>query len=570
MSVAKMFRETASKYPNKTAFIFEDTKWTFSQLDEYSSRVANHLKNSGVKHGEAVALLMENRPEYVATWLGCAKLGVVCALINFNLRSSTLLHCIEASGAKILICGKELSEAVAEVQNEASDIPVLVSGLGENATSTNGMVNLDLMLQSSSNTCPDEINATGTSDILLYIFTSGTTGMPKAAITTNAKHLEQKILLRPHSGITSKWIIYSCYLRLHINTKGYLSAMLPALLFGCGVVIRKKFSASQYWIEAKKHNCTASLYIGEICRYLLNTPPKPEDKTHKVRRMVGVGLRPQLWEEFVERFNNPTILEFYGATEGNIGLVNLVGKVGAIGHLSVVFPKLLPFLLVKTDPDTGEYFRDKNGVCIPSKPGEAGEVVGIIKEIIPGIKYDGYLDKKAAQKKIIKDVRTKGDSAFASGDILVMDELGFLYFQDRTGDTFRWRGENVSTMEVEAHVSRIVGGMDIAVFGVKVPGCEGAAGMAAIADPEGTVEVASLLEGVKKVLPPYARPTFIRICKKIDLTGTFKIKKVSLKKEGFDPSVVSDPLYCLDSRQTQYLPLTDDLHQKILHSKAGF
>ncbi|CAL4182209.1 unnamed protein product, partial [Meganyctiphanes norvegica] len=349
-------------------------------------------------------------------------------------------------------------------------------------------------------------------------------------------------------------------------------AIFSNLIYGTLLRIRDHNGADQMTntVESKDLLCAAALYIGEICRFLLNKPPKPEDKTHKVQFMIGIGLRPQLWVEFVARFNIPKVLEFYGSTEGNIGLANLVGQVWAIGHLPVLFPKLMPFLLIKKDPQSGGYLRDKNGLCIPCKPGETGEVVGITRELFPGVRYDGYVNRKAAQKKIIKDVRKKGDSAFTSGDMLYMDELGFLYFQDRIGDTFRWHGENVSTMEVEAYISKIVEGKDTAVFGIKMPGCEGAAGMAVIADPEDSLDIADLLQEIKKVLPPYARPVILRICNKIDLTGTFKIQKVSLKKEGFDISVVSDHMYFLNTQQTKYLPLTADLYQNILQSKVGY
>ncbi|KAB7496745.1 Long-chain fatty acid transport protein 1 [Armadillidium nasatum] len=267
--------------------------------------------------------------------------------------------------------------------------------------------------------------------------------------------------------------------------------------------------------------------------------------------MFGNGVRPQIWNEFTERFNMPRIAEFYGATEGIANIMNIEGKPGACGFLSVLFPMFYPARLIRVDPETGEAIRDSRGLCIVCKPGEPGEFVGKIRDTPLG-DFHGYADKKASEKKVIHDVFQKGDSAFASGDILEMDEFGYVYFKDRMGDTFRWRGENVSTTEVEGVVSMVAKHKDAVVYGVEVPNTEGRAGMAAIVDPEKEVD----MDKLSKELPTY-------------LARTFKLKKVALLKEGFNPQEIKDQIYFLDAKKKAYVPLTEELYKKIMDGKAG-
>ena len=302
-----------------------------------------------------------------------------------------------------------------------------------------------------------------------------------------------------------------------------------------------------------------------MCRYLLAQPKQPSDTQHCVRLAVGNGLRPLIWEAFQKRFQLPCIAEFYGATEGNVGLINTVGKVGACGVLSVVLSSLSPVCLIKVDPDTREYIRDSNGFCVRAGPNEQGEIVGRIEKMMVR-RFDGYENEKATQKKIMRNVFKPGDAYFLSGDILRMDEEGFVYFCDRTGDTFRWKGENVSTTEVESIMANILQLRDVVVYGVEVPGMEGRAGMAAIvdSDDEKKVNLDNLAQQLYLSLPSYAVPVFIRLIKSADLTGTFKLQKVRLRNEGFSQEQVSDPLFVLERGQKAYIPFTPDVYQQVV------
>lgn len=306
-----------------------------------------------------------------------------------------------------------------------------------------------------------------------------------------------------------------------------------------------------------------------MCRYCLSTPEQSTDTTHNLRLVFGNGLRPQIWPQFVKRFNIPRVAEFYGATEGNANIVNIDSTVGSIGFVSRILPQVYPISIIKADPDTGEPIRDKNGLCQECKPNEPGVFIGKITAN-PSRSFLGYVDKKASEKKIVRDVFRKGDSAFLSGDILLADERGNLFFVDRTGDTFRWKGENCSTSEIEAQVSNEAGYRDCVVYGVEIVNVEGRAGMAAITDPERTLDLKALGDNLRKSLPTYARPQFIRILEKIDMTGTCKLKKVDLQKEGFDPNLIEDKIYFLNAKTQEYEALTIEVFNKIQNQELRF
>uniref|UniRef100_A0A3B4Z399 Arachidonate--CoA ligase n=1 Tax=Stegastes partitus TaxID=144197 RepID=A0A3B4Z399_9TELE len=513
-TIPKIFAETVQRHGDKTALIFEGTgeRWTFRQLDEYSNRVANLLLERGFREGDVVALFMENRSQYVGLWLGMAKIGVEAALINFNLRLEALVHCVTISNAKAVIFGSELID-----------------------------------------------------DRLFYIYTSGTTGMPKAAIVVHSRYYRMAALVYYGFRMTSDDVLYDCLPLYH--SAGNIVGVGQCLIHGMTVVIRKKFSASRFWDDCVKYNCTIVQYIGEICRYLLNQPIRDTEQRHRVRMALGNGLRQSIWEEFMKRFNIPQIAEFYGATECNCSLGNFDNKIGACGFNSQILPYVYPIRLVRVDEETMELIRGPDGVCIPCKPGEPGQLVGRIIQNDPLRRFDGYVNQSATSKKIAHSVFKKGDSAYLSGDVLIMDETGHMYFKDRTGDTFRWKGENVSTTEVEGTLSRLLDMKDVVVYGVEVPGAEGKAGMAAIADPSHSTDLEKFVKDMEKALPPYARPVFLRFLPEVNKTGTFKFQKTDLRRDNFDPTAVSDRLYFLDSSRGRYVQLDEELYRSILSGK---
>ncbi|PKU34163.1 long-chain fatty acid transport protein 4 [Limosa lapponica baueri] len=528
-TVAKIFQKTASKYPEKTALIFQGTgeSWTFRELDEYSNQVANFFHGQGFRSGDVVALFMESRNQYVGLWLGLAKIGVETALVNSHLRMEALLHCITISNSKAVIFGVEMMEAMQEVQSSLEkSIHLFWSGEGSPESALPGAKHLDPLLQTAQRhqpTPPDK----GFLDKLFYIYTSGTTGLPKAAIVVNCRYFRMSSLVFYGFRMRPDDVMYDCLPLYH--AAGNIVGVGQCLLQGMTIVIRKKFSASHFWEDCVKYNCTIVQYIGEICRYLLNQPYQEVERQHRVRMALGNGLRASIWREFMARFGIAQVAEFYGATECNCSLGNFDNNVGSCGFNSRILPGVYPIGLVKVDEDTMELIRGPDGVCIRCKPGEPGQLVGRIVKSNPLQHFDGYLNQSATNKKIARDVFTKGDAAYLTapltprflpiphfpvGDVLVMDKYGYMYFRDRTGDTFRWKGENVSTTEVEGTLSRILNLTDVVVYGVEIP-------------------------------------------------GTYKFQKMELRKQGFDPALVKDRLYFLDSRQGRYLPLDQAAFNRI-------
>ena len=463
MTVPKIFRQTVTRCPDKVLFYYKDEEWTFQRVEDYSNRIAQFFLQEGFTKGDTVAVFMENRPEFVCTWLGLAKIGVVPALINYNLRAESLHHSILVAGCRAVVFSSSLSAAVAEIfsmllNGTKLSFPTYYTGAGAVQSSVPGSKNLDQLSRSCSthpvsDTVQDSINF---KDKLMYIYTSGTTGMPKAAVIKHARYILASRGLTSIIGVRQSDVLY-CPLPLYHSVGGMIS-LSGCMSSGISMVIRDKFSASQYFADCVKYKVTVAQYIGELCRYLLATDPGEYDTQHSVRLMFGNGLRPDIWTDFTSRFNIPNISEFYGATEGNSNIINFDNTVGAVGFVPVLFSSILPLGLIRVDEEGAPVRDEDTGLCVRCGPGEPGEFVGIIQQNHPVREFSGYSDKESTSKKILRDVWRKGDMCFRSGDILVSDKFGYLYFRDRKGDTFRWKGENVSTAEVEGVISRITGG----------------------------------------------------------------------------------------------------------------
>jgi len=566
MTVPRIFEAMVKKHPDRTCFIFEDTKWTFREVNEYANRVAHVFQAAGYKPGDTVALLLDNRPEYVALWLGLAKAGIVTALLNYNLRDKPLVHSITIAESKAVIVGAVFNDAFTSIRDQLGpDVAMYGFDYGTSSLPAN-CINLDAALRDASSEPLPGPPIGNYADKMLYIFTSGTTGLPKAAVIRHSRYLFATFGVFYAIGMELTDRPY-VPLPLYHTAGGILGA--GTVLLGLTVVIKKKFSVRSFWKDCIEHDCTVAQYIGETCRYLLAAPPSAEERSHQIRLMFGNGLRPQIWEEFTKRFGIEKIAEFYGATEGNANIINFDGTVGAVGFVSLIAPAVYPVGLIKvTEEDDPVPIRGPNGLCIPCKPGEPGMFVGKIVNNDPVRDFHGYADKSATKKKVAYDVFKRGDAAFLSGDILVMDELGYLFFLDRTGDTFRWRGENVSTTEVEAVISNVAGLKDCVVYGVEVPGNEGRAGMAAILDPEGELDLVDLAKEMGKVLPAYARPLFIRIIKNMRMTGTYKLQKKEYQKEGYQLDKSNgDVIYFWDATSRSYVKFTAELDENIKSGK---
>jgi len=568
LTVSQVFQRTVKKHPDKVCMYFEDEKWTFRELDEYSNQLAHFLHSAGFKHGDSVALFMENRLEYVGLWLGCTKIGVVPALINFNLRGKSLMHSISAVSASAVIFGSELSSAINDIQPELT-VDIRLFSCGKKFNLVGRSENLQsLMSQQSVHPVPEEVTSKlQFSDKLVYIYTSGTTGLPKAAVVKNSRfYFYCGGVYYMNAMYNLKRLVFYDPLPLYHSAGGVVGIGLM-MIFGATVVIRQKFSVRNFWQDCIRYDCNGAQYIGEICRYLLSAPQSPEDRSHNVEIMWGNGLRPSIWQQFTQRFGIKFIGEFYGATEGNSNVLNIESKPGSVGFTSVLLPFVYPVSLIRVDEE-GELIRADSGLCIACRPGETGEFIGKIVMGHPARDFQGYIDKVATNSKIIRDVFRKGDMYFRSGDLLYADEFGWMYFVDRMGDTFRWKGENVSTVEVESVISSVLEQVDSVVYGVDVPGMEGKAGMAAIVEDGSKFDLESFLTRLKAELPPYAIPLFLRLVNTIDITGTFKFRKLDLVRDGFNPSNVADPLYFYNASQGRYVKLDQGLYDDIISMRC--
>lgn len=561
----------AEAFPERSAILFEGREITWSQFNALANQYAHALTDQGLARGDTASVVMENRIEFLATIVALSKIGATGALINTNLRGRQLQHCITVTDSKICIFGEELGDALHEVKaelplEEGSDY-LFVPDVGA-VPAPNWAGNLADAAARASSDNPDVTDRITLAERALYIYTSGTTGLPKAAVMSNRRFLQsaalaQKALFR----CTEQDRFYICLPLYHAT--GLMLGVGSAFASGASMFIRRKFSASSFLPEVRQYDTNMLIYIGELCRYLMNTPEQPDDADNPLHTMTGNGMRPDVWLGFKKRFGIKRISEFYGASEGNVAFANLMNKDCTVGMTSA------RVALVAYDVDADEIIRTEVGRCIEVEPGNPGLLLGHINEESV---FEGYTDPEATEKKILRDVFEDGDAWFNSGDLMREIDVGFTLgyphyqFVDRVGDTFRWKAENVSTNEV----GEIINGFDqirfCNVYGVEIPGADGRAGMVAVtlADGVGELDLDRFSAWVNDRLPVYSRPVFLRIQGDIDVTGTFKMVKGELKKEGYDPERVGDPLYVMKPGSERYEPLDSAFAGEIAAGRGGY
>ncbi|MBT8149081.1 MAG: long-chain-acyl-CoA synthetase [Gammaproteobacteria bacterium] len=580
-SLGRMFQQTAANYPGKSAIVFEGGELNWREFNALANQFAHALKRLGVARGDTVALLMENRIEMLACIVALAKLGAVAGLINTSLSGRPLVHCITTVESKKCIVGEELLGSIVEVQEELGLKPgdflwVADRALDErndqgqfinDSRAPDWAVDLSAILPDMPDTNLPETDDIRAGEKALYIFTSGTTGLPKAAVIYHRRYLSaatpySKIALRAKPDDR----IYVCLPLYHITGLG--PGVGASFHSGASIFLRRRFSASRFWPEVQQYQTNLFVYVGELCRYLALQPECPEEKNNPIETMLGNGLRPDVWDAFRTRFKVNRISEIYGASEGNVGFINVLNKDRTIGTTSA------EIRLIKYDVDTDEMVRDRKGRLLQAKKGEPGLLLG---KIDAKYQFDGYLDKDASESKILHDVVKPGDRWFNTGDLVRQIDVGFALglphyqFVDRVGDTFRWRAENVSTNEV----GEIINGfeqVDMAnVYGVEVPGAEGKAGMAALTlHPGVEFDPVAFSEFAQRELSAFSRPVFLRLQQAAETTGTFKLLKGNLRKESYHLDQVSEPIYVLKPRSKVYEPLQQDFYNKIIAGEGGY
>uniref|UniRef100_A0A673IDS8 long-chain-fatty-acid--CoA ligase n=1 Tax=Sinocyclocheilus rhinocerous TaxID=307959 RepID=A0A673IDS8_9TELE len=528
-SIVDCFLEAVKKHPRKAFIHFEGKTYSYEEVDKESNKVANALRSeAGLREGDSVALFLGNEPRFVWTWLGLAKLGCPAALLNFNIRSKSLLHCFSCCGAKVLIAAAELRDAVEEILPTLKEKGITVYLLSDERT-TDGIQCIGQAIAKASDTplSPSLRSNIHIRTTALYIYTSGTTGLPKAAYVTHER-VWASSFIQGVCGVTSEDIFYINLPLYH--SAGFLIGLVGSIERGNTVVLRRKFSASQFWDDCRKYNITVMQYIGETLRYLCNMP---KVKAHMVYNNMLTIVNFQSF-----KMADRKIMENYDYKYVSFNTEKYRLK-------TVKFTKLQLMRI----PMKMTGFRQLNFVTV--------------SQICLEALWDSATTK--TQTRRLSDVFVKGDLYFNSGDLLRIDKDKFVYFHDRVGDTFRWKGENVATTEVADILTMVDCIEEANVYGVKVEGHEGRIGMAAVKLKEGRgFDCINTCSVLANYLPVYARPRFIRIQNSLEVTGTFKMKKVKLVEEGFDPTLIRDPLYFLDLTQKKYIPLSQEIHKSIL------
>ena len=569
-SLAHTFKKTVEKFGNRDFIYFENQTLTYSEVDQAANIFAKKLIDDGVVHGDKVVLFMENRPEYITSILALNKIGAIGVLINTSLTGKPLIHCINSSDSKKCIVGAELALSLEEVLSEINikdKTDIYWISDGDTFKCPDWSLDIKDFINDSENIDIEISSKVTAKDTAFYIFTSGTTGVPKAALFPNSKIIAASVnIVKGGYRLNETDCMYNC-LPLYHST-GLMLGLCACIEAGSATFIRRKFSASAFWKEANKYNTTAFVYVGELCRYLSFQEPIEEEKNNPISKMVGNGLRPDLWDCFRNRFGVERIIEIYGASEGNALFMNLLNKDQTIGMTNAKVG------IFEYDVAEDTLVKDTDGRYVEVDEHQPGL---LLVEIGPNAVYNGYTDKKASEAKVIQNVLVEGDRWFNTGDLVKTMDVGFslgrihYQFVDRVGDTFRWKSENVSTNEV-AEILNSYHEVNMAnVYGVKVANSEGRAGMVAFNCNIEKFDWLSFSDFVSKKLPSYAQPVFVRIIDELETTGTFKLKKNDLREEAFHLDKVNgDLVFVKKPGKNSYERLDNDFYQSIKSGNVGF
>ena len=547
LSLLNFFDNNVKKRPNDIAFIFEGDEITWKEADEQTNKYAGFLKSQNINKGDCFAILMDNSPDFLMLLLASFRVGSLAALINTTVSGEGLKHVIGISNVKLITAGASHLEKLSSALGDSDLKKIPIFGIEDNEKIPDQVEDIKKLSKQFSTFIPYQPIM---KDVAAYIFTSGTTGLPKAALVDHAKLVK--------GSFAGHFLCFNfnkndrLYMTLPLyHSTGLILGWAASLRSGCPNVIKSKFSATDFWNDVKKYNVNKFIYVGELCRYLMNLPPSEGDKDNPITQISGNGLRPDIWESFQKRFNINKIVEIYGATEAVGMTINSFGRSGMIGR------KRSDSTIIHCNKDDGSPILSDKGFCTKVSEGETGLY---IQKISSSAKFQGYLDAQASNKKILQNVFKTGDQYFNTGDLITLHDNNWLSFADRVGDTYRWKSENVSTMEVAAILNNASGVMDCNVYGVQVDSAEGKAGMAAM-NVSDEFSFISFIEHVNKNLNTFQKPYFLRLTKEMQTTGTFKHQKEDLKKQGFNPSLIKDKLYFL--QKDNYVEIDQALYNRI-------
>lgn len=569
MGLGWAFEKSVRANPYGNAILYKDIALTYTQANEWANQIAHFFLSKGLQKGDVVAVLVENRPELLVSIIALAKLGVTAALVNTSQTGKVLTHSINLVKPRAVIVGEEVRENLDAVLGDLNVNKNEVywfaddDTLKETGKAPAGYNNLADTITQYPRFNPPTTNSVFFKDGLFYIYTSGTTGLPKAVVFTHGRWMRAYGTYGHIMDLNQHDVMYATLPLYHAT--GMVVCWSAALVGNAAFAIRRKFSAREFWPDVQRFNASAIGYVGELCRYLLDTAPTPADRNHRVTKMIGNGMRPTIWNKFKQRFGVEEVLELYASSEGNVGFSNIFNFDNTVGFSPT------PYAIVKFDKEKNEPIRDKKGYLIKVKTGESGLLIGKITKRAP---FDGYTDPEKNKSVIFKNVFSKGDSYFNTGDLV--RDIGFRHaqFVDRLGDTFRWKGENVSTTEVEGLVAEHPKISEAVAYGVEIPNTNGRAGMCAITPIAGESiteqDHTEILAYLKECLPAYAIPVFLRIQQQMETTGTFKYQKNKLKDEAFNPAKTDETLLVWLPGENKYCQVTTEIYENIQSEKYRF
>ncbi|MEA1081282.1 long-chain-acyl-CoA synthetase [Marinobacter qingdaonensis] len=569
LTLGTLIERNAERHGSRAAILFEDRVITWAELNGWANRIAQFFQAQGLAKGDAIAVCLENRPELLAVVAGAAKIGVACAMLNTSQKGKVLAHSINLIQPQRIVVGEELVasfEGLKPELNTGQDTPFLfladTNTLNAFGDAPEGFTNMATAVSAFNSDNPVLADPPRMGDTAIYLFTSGTTGLPKAAPGSHRKFVKayggfglMSLAMEPDD------VLY-CTLPLYHGT-ALLVCWGSVLAGGSAIALRRKFSARAFWDDVRRYRATTFGYVGELCRYLLNQPAGDQDRDHPLNKMIGNGLRPSIWREFKDRFGIETVAELYASSEGNIGFSNFFNMDNTVGFSTA------PYKLVKFHDGTRDPIRDDRGRMKEVAKGEPGLLIG---EINKKWSFEGYTQQDATEKSILRDAFKKGDAWFNTGDVLKEIGCRHLQFVDRMGDTFRWKGENVSTNEVE----NILDGSGLVeeaiVYGVEIPNTNGKAGMVTLVPQSNghQFDVNELFAYLQANLPAYAIPVFVRVTHNIEKTGTFKYRKVDIQKAGYSLERGNDQVFAWLPKTDGYTRLTPEMVQDISAGKIRF
>ncbi|MFO2464161.1 long-chain-acyl-CoA synthetase [Pseudomonas sp. 15FMM2] len=563
--LAWSFEQAVLRNPEGPALLYGDTVLSYRQANQQANRIAHYLHEQGVAKGDVVALFIENRPELLLSVLAVAKLGGICAMLNTAQTQAVLVHSLNLVSPVAIVVGAELVDAYTAVRDQVVIDSRRTWFVADQSPTPAPQGYVDLMAASAAGSVDNPVSSQQIyfNDPCFYIYTSGTTGLPKAGVFKHGRWMKSSASFGIIALDMGPEDVVYCTLPLYHAT-GLCVCWGAAIAGASGFAIRRRFSASRFWDDVRKFNATTVGYVGELCRYLIDQPPTARDRANRVVKMIGNGLRPGIWTQFKERFGVDHVCELYAASDGNIGFTNVLNFDNTIGF------SLMHWALVDYAHDTCEPIRGSNGFMREVQKGGQGLLLARIDDKAP---FDGYTDPEKNRKVVLSDVFEKGDRYFNTGDLLRSIGFGHAQFVDRLGDTYRWKGENVSTTEVENFLLQHPQICEVVAYGVQINNTNGRAGMAAITPTESlaSLDMRELLQFAQSQLPTYAVPLFLRIKVKMETTGTFKYQKVKLKEQAFDPEKTGeDPVYAWLPGADSYVPVTSQLVAEIQGGKYRY